>query len=58
MVRSFRTRFPAHSDLHWANLVRSAASRRLPLLGADEAGERAWRAAVARARRLTRGEGR
>ena len=48
----------AHSDLHWANLVRSAASRRLPLLGADEAGERAWRAAVARARRLTRGEGR
>lgn len=48
----------AHTDLHWANLVRSAASRRLPLLGADEAGERAWRAAVARARRLTRGEGR
>lgn len=46
----------AHTDLHWANLVRSAASRRLPLLGADEAGERAWRAAVARARRLTRGE--
>jgi hypothetical protein len=48
----------AHTDLHWANIVRSAASRRLPLLGADEAGERAWRAAVARARRLTRGEGR
>jgi hypothetical protein len=46
----------AQTDLHWANLVRSAASRRLPLLGADEAGERAWRAAVARARRLTRGE--
>lgn len=46
---------PADVDLHWANLVRGAASRRLPLLGADEAGERAWRAAVARARRLTRG---
>jgi hypothetical protein len=40
------------------NLVRSAASRRLPLVGADEAGERAWRTAVARARRLTRGDGR
>ena len=48
----------AHIDLHWANVVRSASSRRLPLLGADEAGERAWRAAVARARRLTRGEDR
>lgn len=49
---------PAGVDLHWANVVRGAASRRLPLFGADEAGERAWRAAVARARRLTRGGGR
>lgn len=46
----------ADVDRYWANIVRRAASRRLPLVGADEAGERAWRAAVARARHVARGD--
>lgn len=45
-------------DLYWANLVKGASSRRLPLVGADDAGEKAWRAAVARAHRVKRGDNR
>jgi hypothetical protein len=42
------------SDLDWAAAVRAAASRRLPLDGADPVGEQAWRKAKERARRLRR----
>jgi hypothetical protein len=41
-------------DRAWIEAVRMAAARRLPLVGADETGRRAWRMAVARARRLAR----
>lgn len=43
-----------HSDLAWADAVYRAAVRRLPLVGADRAGEAAWRRAVLRARKLRR----
>jgi hypothetical protein len=41
-------------DPEWAAAVRSAASRRLPLEGADSIGEDAWRKAKERARRFRR----
>lgn len=41
-------------DLSWVAAVRSAASRRLPLINADEAGQDAWRSARERARRYRR----
>lgn len=42
------------ADPGWADAVRMAAARRLPLVGADPAGEQAWRRAKERARRLRR----
>ena len=42
---------PSHTtNLEWATVVRSAASRRLPLSGASAAGQDAWRRARERAR--------
>lgn len=41
-------------DSAWATAIRLAAGRRLPLQGADSQGERAWRKAKQRARRLRR----
>ncbi len=41
-------------DFAWADAVHAAAVRRLPLVGADKAGEAAWRTAVVRARNLRR----
>jgi hypothetical protein len=41
-------------DMAWVNAVYTAAVRRLPLVGADRAGEMAWRRAVLRARKLRR----
>jgi hypothetical protein len=38
----------------WIEVVRSASSRRLALVGADDFGAKAWRAAVARARAYVR----
>jgi hypothetical protein len=42
------------TDLAWVDAVYSASVRRLPLVGADKAGEAAWRRAVLRARKLRR----
>ena len=41
-------------DQHWAETVRSVAARRLGLEGADPDGERVWRNAKQRARRIWR----
>lgn len=41
-------------DRFWVQTVRNAASRRLPLEGADEVGRKAWEEAVARARKFAR----
>lgn len=43
-----------HGDLAWANAVHSAASRRVPLVGADDAGKLAWRNAVRLSRNVRR----
>lgn len=48
------TQGPRRSDPDWAAVVRTAASRRLALRGADTAGEDAWRKAKERACRLRR----
>jgi hypothetical protein len=45
---------PRRSDPSWTAAVRTAATRRLPLEGADSLGEIAWRKAKERARRLWR----
>jgi hypothetical protein len=41
-------------DMAWADAVYTAAVRRLPLVGAERAGEAAWQTAVLRARKLRR----
>lgn len=49
-----RTLASSRPDRFWVETVRNAASRRLPLEGADEVGRKAWEEAVARARKLAR----
>ena len=43
-----------HSDMAWVSVIRTAASRRLPLHGADDVAEDAWRTAVKMVRKLKR----
>ncbi len=49
-----RSQASSRPDRFWVETVRNAASRRLPLEGADEVGRKAWEEAVARARKLAR----
>jgi hypothetical protein len=54
-ARSLASPWP---DRFWVETVRNAASRRLPLEGADEVGRKAWEEAVARARKFAGRAGR